>query len=260
MDVAALCGCFANLVNGDDVWMVERRGSFGLLLKAAQPVSIICKRSRQDFDGDLAVEPRVAGAPDFAHPARAEEGEDFVVAELPSDHRLRLLFGHLFSQYLDGWGGEKCLLLFVRGDQRLYLAAQEFITPAFSFEEFGALGTNKRQSLVIKLADSLVLLRRHGCFLSSTRGGARPAPDSNPGAPCQVKLSTLRPSLRYSSHRRNASRSPDFASDQERPRRSTRHRGRPDRGSERKSCLQPLTAKPEGRRLHAWRRGGYGQT
>src|SRR5262249_57989505 len=40
MDVAALCGCFANLVNGDNGWMVERRGGARFLLETPQPVGV----------------------------------------------------------------------------------------------------------------------------------------------------------------------------------------------------------------------------
>src|SRR5215510_1294617 len=52
-----------------------------LLLEATQPVGILRKRSGQDFDGDFTVQSRVAGAPDFAHPARAERRENFVMAQ-----------------------------------------------------------------------------------------------------------------------------------------------------------------------------------
>ena len=40
------------------------------------------KRSAQDLDGNLTVEPRIEGAPDFAHPACAQWGEDFICAKM----------------------------------------------------------------------------------------------------------------------------------------------------------------------------------
>ena len=64
--------------------MIERRGRERLLLETAQAIGIICKRSGQDFDGDFAVEPRVARASDFTHPARAQTRQDAVVIEARS--------------------------------------------------------------------------------------------------------------------------------------------------------------------------------
>src|SRR5215510_15282279 len=40
------------------------------------------KRSAQDLDGNLTVEPCIAGAPDFAHPTCAQWGEDFIWAKM----------------------------------------------------------------------------------------------------------------------------------------------------------------------------------
>jgi len=39
------------------------------------------KRSAQDFDCNLTVEPCIAGAPDLAHPACAERRQDMIVTE-----------------------------------------------------------------------------------------------------------------------------------------------------------------------------------
>ena len=39
------------------------------------------KRSAQDLDGNLTVEPCIEGAPDFAPPTCAQWGEDFMWAE-----------------------------------------------------------------------------------------------------------------------------------------------------------------------------------
>src|SRR5262249_1459507 len=45
---------FADVVNRDNVWVVERRGGAGFLLEAAQTVSVFGKLDGQDFDGDLS--------------------------------------------------------------------------------------------------------------------------------------------------------------------------------------------------------------
>ena len=69
----------ADVVNGQDVRMIERRGRARFLLEAAQPVSVFGERGGQNLDCDFAVEARVTRAVDFAHPARAELGDDTIV-------------------------------------------------------------------------------------------------------------------------------------------------------------------------------------
>ena len=61
--------------------MVQGRGGEGFLLEAAQPVGIARESLRQDLDGHLAFEARVAGAVDLAHAARAQQRDNFVRSE-----------------------------------------------------------------------------------------------------------------------------------------------------------------------------------
>ena len=58
--------------------MIERRGGPRLLLESGQAVGSGGKRSRQDFDGNLASEPGFSRTIDFAHPPSAKEGDDFL--------------------------------------------------------------------------------------------------------------------------------------------------------------------------------------
>src|SRR5262245_15781677 len=71
----------ANLVAVGNVGMVERGGSGCLLFKSPHPVLIRSQLRGQDFQCDLAVEPRVFGQVNFAHTALAELRADFVTAE-----------------------------------------------------------------------------------------------------------------------------------------------------------------------------------
>ena len=64
----------------EEVGVAQRADRARLLLEAAQAVGVRGER-RQDLEGDLATEPRVARAVDLAHAARAEGAEDFVGAE-----------------------------------------------------------------------------------------------------------------------------------------------------------------------------------
>ena len=43
---------FLDRVNGDDVWMVQRRSGAGFLLKAAESVGVAGEGRRKDFDRD----------------------------------------------------------------------------------------------------------------------------------------------------------------------------------------------------------------
>ena len=52
-----------------------------LLCEAMQAFGIGRETGWEDFDGDIAAQPRVAGAIDFTHPARAERRENFVRAQ-----------------------------------------------------------------------------------------------------------------------------------------------------------------------------------
>jgi hypothetical protein len=46
------------------------------LLEAAQSIWVIGERSRQNFDGDIAIEPGIGSSIDFAHSTGAERTED----------------------------------------------------------------------------------------------------------------------------------------------------------------------------------------
>ena len=61
--------------------MIERRGRPCFLLEAAEPIGVGREERRQDLDGDVAPEARVAGAKDLAHAAGADRRDDFKRAE-----------------------------------------------------------------------------------------------------------------------------------------------------------------------------------
>ena len=65
-------------VDRRDVRMVERREHLRLALEARQPLGVGDERLGQHLERHLALEPGVAGAPDLAHAACAEGGEDLV--------------------------------------------------------------------------------------------------------------------------------------------------------------------------------------
>ena len=74
-------GGHADVVDRADIRVLERGDRAGLALESRAPLRIGRHVGRQHFDGDRAIEPRVAGLVDFAHPAGAERREDLVGAE-----------------------------------------------------------------------------------------------------------------------------------------------------------------------------------
>ncbi len=74
----------AEVEDREDVRMRQRGDGLGLALEPRERVGVRGQLRREDFDGDLPVELRVARAVDLAHPARAERREDLVGAELRS--------------------------------------------------------------------------------------------------------------------------------------------------------------------------------
>ena len=72
--------------------MVERSEELRLALEAGEAVWIGSEEFGQDLQRDVAIQTRVPRAIHLAHPARADQGGDFVGAETSSrgEHHLRL--------------------------------------------------------------------------------------------------------------------------------------------------------------------------
>ena len=64
-----------------DVRMVERRQHLRFALETRESLRVGGEEVRQNLDGDVTVQPRVACPIDFAHSAGPEGGQDFVGAE-----------------------------------------------------------------------------------------------------------------------------------------------------------------------------------
>ena len=68
-------------MDGADIRVIERRNRLRLTLEPGDPLGVGEERLRQNLQRDIASEPRVAGAVDVAHLARATEADDLVRAE-----------------------------------------------------------------------------------------------------------------------------------------------------------------------------------
>src|SRR5438045_1378816 len=74
-------GGFADVEERAAVRMRQRRNRARLALESRAPVGIGREGFRQDFDRDDAIQTRVEGFVDLAHPAHSAGGEDFIRAE-----------------------------------------------------------------------------------------------------------------------------------------------------------------------------------
>ncbi len=71
----------ADLVDGQDVGMIERRRGPRLVQETAQPFRIAAQFRPQHLERDRPAEHRIDGLVDLAHPAAAEQVVDLVTAD-----------------------------------------------------------------------------------------------------------------------------------------------------------------------------------
>ena len=71
----------ADVINSDDAGMVEAARGTRFLRKTGAARFVAGKYLGEDFQRDVASQPRIAGAENFTHPAGAERGHDLVRAD-----------------------------------------------------------------------------------------------------------------------------------------------------------------------------------
>ena len=71
----------ADVEHRQNVGMIQRRGGARFPLEARESLGIARERARQDLDGDVSAEARIAGLVDLAHAAGAQRRQDLVRAE-----------------------------------------------------------------------------------------------------------------------------------------------------------------------------------
>src|SRR6476659_5589468 len=70
-----------DLVDGDDVRMVERRGGLGLEHEAPETLFIAHERGREDLQGDVPLESLIPRPVDLPHATGPERSEDAVAGD-----------------------------------------------------------------------------------------------------------------------------------------------------------------------------------
>lgn len=111
-----------------DVLMIERRKHPRLSPEAGEALGIAGNGGQQDLDRDLAIERRVAGPVDLAHPARADTRRELIRADalpLEAPYHAGVVTPH------HRWRLEKALLdALVRRQGRLHFQTQRLVAVA----------------------------------------------------------------------------------------------------------------------------------
>src|SRR5262249_20501453 len=94
----------ADLVNGQDVWMIEPYYCVRFLLKPLQVLRIASKTYGQQLECGLAARDNIGGQINFAHPAGADSLGNFVVTERLTDEQISLPIFNDFCRGADNWG------------------------------------------------------------------------------------------------------------------------------------------------------------
>jgi hypothetical protein len=157
----------ADLVDGHDVRVVERRGRPRLLLEAARDVRMIGETWPQHLHRDLASEAVVVGQVDLSHAAAAEQADHVVGADRPADPLAVLLDGQLAG----GIGQRRVFHeaggFVVGGQERLHLFTDGGPVAARRLEPRAPLRSGHLQGCVIQPFDLSILLGSHVRRLSS---------------------------------------------------------------------------------------------
>jgi hypothetical protein len=71
----------ADVEHREDIWVIERRCRACFLLESPQAIGVDPGRRGEHFEGDVAIEPRIAGTEDLAHTAGADRAHDLIGPE-----------------------------------------------------------------------------------------------------------------------------------------------------------------------------------
>jgi len=124
-----------------DVRMIERREHLCFSPEAGEAVGIAGDGGQQDFDRDLAIERRITGLVDFAHPARADSRRYLIRADaLPLE--APCLPGVVVPHHR--WRLKKALHALVRRQERLHFLTQCVVALARRRKVRGALVGRQR--------------------------------------------------------------------------------------------------------------------
>jgi hypothetical protein len=89
----------AAVVNRGDIRVRERRRGACFAAESLPPLVMTGRFSGKDFEGDVASEPRIAGAVDLAHATRPEQSGDLVRTKAVADPQVRHMIGAVAASF-----------------------------------------------------------------------------------------------------------------------------------------------------------------
>src|SRR5882724_7169391 len=125
----------ADLVNGQDVWMIERNDCVRFLFKPLQPLCVACKAQGQEFERGFPPRDNIGGKIDFAHPAGAYLFGNFVVTDRLADEQVSLPISNNSRRNGDSWGLNEAAYSLTGSEKRFNFAAQKLIAFARPFQK-----------------------------------------------------------------------------------------------------------------------------
>src|SRR4030095_7927825 len=152
---------FADLVNGQDVWVVERGGRFRFVFETSHAIRIFCEGGGQYFERDLAFESGIFCQEDFSHPATAEQADDLVMPDAAPDRRLIAIIIRAPRSARENWRVNEAALPLVGSDKSLGLRAQLLVIATHPPQMGRPRFPLKLQSLVEQVIQFFPSLRRH---------------------------------------------------------------------------------------------------
>ena len=118
--------------------MIERASRSRFFREAAQALHIARVVRQQDLDRDVATQALVAGAPDFAAPARAEQSIDGVGADALAGTKAPSVGRELPGQLVEAGARHKLARGIVRFEKRQDVRAQHVVRAARARDELGS--------------------------------------------------------------------------------------------------------------------------
>src|SRR5438045_6441094 len=119
--------------------MIQGRGTPRLIFKSAQ-LRLVCRQAiGEKLERSFAPESLVAREINLAHSANADQRLDSIMTNHFSNQCAGRIVSHKLGSDFEGRQFNKILRLLMRGEQRLHLAAQAFVTVASLGMKCGSL-------------------------------------------------------------------------------------------------------------------------
>ena len=170
----------ADIVNGADVRVIQRRRGSSLAAKATQRVRVASQFVRQELHRDNPMEPLVLRLVHDAHPARADLLENAVMGRGPADQRVHavrrclvLAASEVERRHFDRGPVQETSSLSLEMHKRAELPLQRLVVRTDLMEKRVAVLGRALQHRLEQAIELLPAFRVHYLFAGSARGITR---------------------------------------------------------------------------------------